>query len=108
IAPTVAIELTHTCVPVATPSATCAGQNVTINYQAQVADGVATGTQVCVNSIATVGAIVVGGVKACATVNCQSPNPGVSPQAASPVSDQRTGSVLVCNFYTSIAPSPAP
>ncbi|HKE04180.1 MAG TPA: hypothetical protein VKE91_08975, partial [Blastocatellia bacterium] len=83
-----------------------AGQTVTINYQAEVADGVATGTQVCVNSIATVGAIVVGGVKACATVNCQAPNPGVLPQADSPVSDQRTGSVLIYNIYTSSATSP--
>ena len=83
-----------------------AGQNVTINYQAQVADGVATGTQECVNSIATVGAIVVGSVNSCATVNCLTPNPGVLPQTTSPVSDQRAGSVLIYNIYTSDAASP--
>src|SRR5262249_55332011 len=83
-----------------------AGQTVTINHQAQVADGVATGTQVCVNSIANVGAIIVGSVKACATINCQAPDPGILPQAASPVSDQRAGSVLIYNIYTSSAASP--
>jgi hypothetical protein len=48
----------------------------------------------------------VGSVKACVTVNCLTPNPGVIPPATSPVSDQRAGSVLIYNIYTSDAASP--
>ncbi len=83
-----------------------AGQTVTIDNRAQAADGLATGTQLCVNSVATVGAIIAGGVVACASVNCQPANPGESPPATSPVSDQRAGSVLIFNIYTSSATSP--
>lgn len=83
-----------------------AGQTVTITYLAQIADGVPAGTEVCVNSTATVGGSVVGGVKACTTVNCQAIGPGAAPQAASPVSDQKAGSVLIYNVYTSSASAP--
>src|SRR5262249_29836462 len=83
-----------------------AGQTVTINFQAQVADGVETGTQICVNSTASIGANVLGAVKACATVNCQAIGPGALPQTASPASDQQTGSVLIYNIYASDASSP--
>ena len=63
------------------------GQTVTINFQAQIADGTPAGTQVCANSVVTVGAITVGGVRACATVNCQATGPGAPPPATSPVSE---------------------
>ncbi len=77
-----------------------AGQTVTIGYQAQIADGVATGTQVCISSTATVGGAP-GSVTACATVDCQPVGPGSLPRTTSPANDQSAGSVLIYNIYTS-------
>jgi hypothetical protein len=50
--------------------------------------------------------MTVGGVRACATVDCQATGPGAPPAATSPVSDQRAGSVLIYNIHTSVAASP--
>lgn len=80
-----------------------AGQTVTINYLAQVNDGVPVGAQVCVTSTATVGDSVPASVTACGTVNCPAIGPGALPQTNSPVSDQKAGSVLIYNVYTSSA-----
>jgi hypothetical protein len=77
------------------------GQTVTINYQAQVADGVATGTQLCVNSSAAFNGGTPVSVQACTTVTCTAVGPGAPANAASPVSDQKAGSVLIYNVYTS-------
>lgn len=80
-----------------------AGQTVTITYQAQFADDAAAGTQVCVTSSATVGGSPAGSVTACATLNCPAAGPGQPLAAASPMSDQKAGSVLIYNLYTSSA-----
>ncbi|MDQ3009490.1 MAG: ExeM/NucH family extracellular endonuclease, partial [Acidobacteriota bacterium] len=78
-----------------------ARQTVTINYQAQVSDGVLPGTQLCVTSVATVGNSVPATVTACGLANCPVIGPGTLPAATSPVSDQKAGSVLIYNVYTS-------
>ena len=78
-----------------------AGQTVTINYQAQIADGVTPGSQVCITSSATVGGAPAGSVTACTTPNCPPSGPGLPLAAVSPMSDQKVGSVLIYNVYTS-------
>jgi len=79
-----------------------AGQTTTINYLTQIADGTPTGTQVCVNSSVTfVGGGAPGTVQACTTVNCPTAGPGLALSAISPMSDQKAGSVLIYNVYTS-------
>jgi predicted extracellular nuclease len=80
-----------------------AGQKVTINYQTQVADEAASGSEVCVTSTAQVGGGAAGTVISCTTVNCLPPGPGIPPSSDSPSSGQRTGSVLIYNIYTSDA-----
>src|SRR5262249_32700594 len=45
-------------------------------------------------------------VQACVTANCPAVGPGGIPDAKSPVSDQKAGSVLFYNFYTSSSSSP--
>jgi hypothetical protein len=78
-----------------------AGQTVTLSYLAQLADTVAAGAPVCVTSTATVGNSAPGFVTACATVNCPPVGPGAVAQTTSPMSDQKPGSVLLYNIYTS-------
>ncbi|MEO6724306.1 MAG: Ig domain-containing protein, partial [Blastocatellia bacterium] len=77
------------------------GQAVTINYQAQVNDGELPGAQLCVTSVATVGNSLPVSMTACGVVNCPLLGPGALPAATSPMSDQKAGSVLIYNVYTS-------
>ncbi|MDQ3011655.1 MAG: Ig domain-containing protein, partial [Acidobacteriota bacterium] len=78
-----------------------AGQTVTINYQAQVNDGELPGAQLCATSVATVGNSLPATVTACGVVNCPLIGPGTLPASTSPMSDQKAGSVLIYNVYTS-------
>ncbi|MBK7598202.1 MAG: hypothetical protein IPJ07_06600 [Acidobacteria bacterium] len=85
-------------------SGTLAGnQIVTIKYKAQIGDQVVTGTQLCITSAGTVGGSPAGSVVACLTVNCPALGTGVIPDAKSPASDQKAGSVLFYNIYSSDA-----
>ncbi|MGE0886656.1 MAG: beta strand repeat-containing protein [Blastocatellales bacterium] len=79
------------------------GQTVTIKYQAQVAETTPTGTQLCINSAAVFNGGTPVTVQACTTVNCPSVGPGILPAGNSPVSDQKGGSILIYNIYTSSA-----
>ncbi|MDX2034077.1 MAG: ExeM/NucH family extracellular endonuclease [Blastocatellia bacterium] len=79
-----------------------AGQTATIRYTAQIADGVATGTTLCLVSKATIGGATAS-VQACTTINCAPVGPGLPLPGGGPVSDQRAGSVLIFNIYTSSA-----
>jgi large repetitive protein len=77
------------------------GQSVTINYQAQIADGTPSGAQVCIASTANLAGGAAANVSACVTQNCPPAGPGALTQAASPLSDGKAGSVLIYNIYTS-------
>jgi hypothetical protein len=81
-----------------------AGQTVTITYQAEVAGGVTPGTQLCAISTASIGSASAM-VTACTTVNCPAVGPGLA-YPAGEVSDQRAGSVLVYNLYSSSSAAP--
>ena len=77
-----------------------AGQTVSASYHAQVGDQVPTGTQLCAQTTAVFGQNTAS-VQACLTVNCPAVGPGSLPSATSPVSDQKAGSILIYNIYTS-------
>jgi sugar lactone lactonase YvrE len=78
-----------------------ANQTVTIRYNAQVSDALPAGTQACVTSMAAVGNSAAASVTACTAINCPTIGPGALPQTFSPLSDQKAGSVLIYNVYTS-------
>jgi hypothetical protein len=78
-----------------------ANQTVTITYLTQVADNVTAGTQVCTNNSASFGGGAPVNLQVCGTINCPVVGPGFPFNAASPMSDQRAGSVLIYNIYTS-------
>jgi hypothetical protein len=73
---------------------------LTINYQAQVGD-VLPGTQLCASITGGFTGVSLTPVTACVVANCQAVGPGALPQAISPMSDQKAGSVLIYNIYTS-------
>lgn len=78
-----------------------AGVTVTFNYLVQVANNVQPSTQLCVNSSVTFPGGVPATVQACGTANCPAVGPGAPLSATAPVNDQRAGSVLIYNVYTS-------
>ncbi|MDX2043262.1 MAG: HYR domain-containing protein [Acidobacteriota bacterium] len=77
-----------------------AGQTITANYQAQIGDQVLNGAQLCAQTTAVFGQNTAT-VPACLTATCPAVGPGSLPSALSPVSDQKSGSVLIYNVYTS-------
>jgi len=78
-----------------------ANQTVTTSYQVQVADGTPNGMQLCINSTATITGAATAMFQACTTLNCPGVGPGQPPPAATALSDQKPGSVLFYNLYTS-------
>jgi hypothetical protein len=113
------VGLANSCT--ASPSGTCtvnatsvsysatvgAGQTATVSFQAQVADTVTTGTQLCSTLTVTFSG---GGaplaVQVCTTANCPAVGPGLLFPSTSEVSDQKAGSVLVYNLYSSSIAAP--
>ena len=75
------------------------GQTVSASYQAQAGD-VAAGTQLCAQTTAAFG-VNTASVSACLTINCPPAGPGGIIPSAAETSDQKAGSVLIYNVYTS-------
>lgn len=73
--------------------------SVTITYQVQVGAQAASGTQYCVTTMIGGSA----GPSICVTVTAPQSGPGVPPLATSPGNQQKPGSVLIYNLYTSSA-----
>jgi hypothetical protein len=88
------------------------GASITIRFNAQVTDNTAAGTQLCVNSSVSFDSDNDGindataQSLACVTLNCPAVGPGMVFPPASDLSDQKSGSVLVFPFYSSISLKP--
>ncbi len=80
---------------------------ITVQYQAQVSN-VATGTVLTASSTATVGGVTAtpNPLVFTAIVNCPAVGPGVLFPDTAEVSDQKAGSVLVYNLYSSSIAAP--
>jgi hypothetical protein len=79
-----------------------AGQTVTVSWMGQIADSATPASQACSTVTATANNLPVGGqAQACLTVNCPAFGPGGILPTTSEASDQKAGSVLIYNVYTS-------
>jgi len=84
-------------------------ETVTIKFNAQIKDGVAPDSQLCVQAVVNFDSDNDGinnatlNSQTCLTINCPAVGPGLAIPAVSQASDQKAGSVLVFPFYSSIA-----
>ena len=81
------------------------GQTVTLTYLTQVSDLAPTGAQVCTNNSVSFNGGTPLAFSVCDVVDCPAVGPGNLIPAASEASDQKAGSVLIYNVYTSGATS---
>ncbi len=87
------------------PISFTAGQSATLTYQVQVGDAAAAAS-LCITTATTFGGVAGPTVQTCTIVNCQSVGPGLVFPSTADVSDQKAGSVLVYNLYSSSISSP--
>ncbi len=87
------------------PATFAAGQSATVIYQVQVGDA-ASGATLCINTTSTFSGAAGPPVQACTTLNCPAVGPGSVFPATGEVSDQKAGSVLVYNLYSSSIAAP--
>ena len=81
------------------------GQTVTISYLTQVSDLAPTGAQVCTNNSVAFNGGTPLAFSVCDVVDCPAAGPGGLIPAAAEAGDQKAGSVLIYNVYTSGATS---
>jgi hypothetical protein len=87
--------------------AVAVNQTVTITYQLQVAANVTPPVRACIDSTVNYDSDSSGtnesssSMRECVDVDCKTAGPGAPFPAAAPPNDQRTGSVLFFNVYTS-------
>ncbi len=81
------------------------GQTVTISYLTQVSDLAPVGASVCTNNSVAFNGGQALAFSVCKTVTCPAVGPGGIFPTTSEVSDQKAGSVLLYNVYTSGATS---
>lgn len=82
------------------------GQSATISYRAQISDQVSAGATLCSDLTVSFGGGSPITAQSCVTVDCPDVGPGATIAAASEVSDQKAGSALIYNLYTSSAAAP--
>lgn len=82
-----------------------AGQTATVSYQAQLADGVAKGAQLCINTSISMGGGQPAMLQSCVTVSCDPAGEGLPLPAAFSGDAGRAGSILIFPIFTSSATS---
>lgn len=89
-----------------------ANQSITISYKVQVRDDAQAGADFCIASVAGFDTDRNGSfelsvrINECERIDCPNTDSGVRAATESPLSDQKAGSVLIFNFYTSSANNP--
>ncbi len=83
------------------------GQTVSLTFLVDVGDQVPVGTNLCSNAVFSFGGGPTRTLQSCFVVDCPAVGPGLPFSILTEPSDQKPGSVLIYNAYTSSPASPA-